>query len=137
MKAIKRIFLGLLIVIVLLVGALAAVPYLFKDQLIAKTKTIINQNVNAEVDFGAVGLSVFRHFPDLTLSLNEFSVKGIDEFQDVHLARADELAFISGPERQTFEEMVTTALVRAGVRPTMSPKAYQKSLTRRGKRKYL
>jgi hypothetical protein len=53
------------------------------------------------------------------------------------LARADELAFISGPERRAFEEMVTTALVRAGVRPTLSPKAYQKSLTRRGRRKYL
>jgi hypothetical protein len=52
------------------------------------------------------------------------------------LARADELAFISGPERQAFEEMVVAALVRAGVRPRMSPKAYQKSLTRRGKRKY-
>ena len=52
------------------------------------------------------------------------------------LARADELAFVSGPEREAFDEMVTTALLRAGVRATLSPKAYYKTLTRRGQRKY-
>lgn len=52
------------------------------------------------------------------------------------LARADELAFISGPERETFDEMVTTSLLRAGVRSAISPKAYYKSLTRRGRKKY-
>ena len=52
------------------------------------------------------------------------------------LARADELAFISGPEREAFEEMVATALLRAGVRSSLSPKAYYKTLTRRGRRKY-
>jgi len=52
------------------------------------------------------------------------------------LARADELAFIGGPEREAFEEMVTTALLRAGVRTTLSPKAYYKTLTRQGRRKY-
>lgn len=52
------------------------------------------------------------------------------------LARADELAFVSGQERQAFEEMVTTSLLRAGVVSTLSPKAYYKTLTRRGRRKY-
>jgi hypothetical protein len=52
------------------------------------------------------------------------------------LARADELAFISGPEREAFEEMITTALLRAGVRSALSPKAYYKTLTRRGRKKY-
>lgn len=52
------------------------------------------------------------------------------------LARADELAFISGPEREAFEDMVATALLRAGVRTALSPKAYYKTLTRQGRRKY-
>jgi len=52
------------------------------------------------------------------------------------LARADELAFISGPEREAFKEMVTTSLLRAGVRPALSPKAYYKTLTRRGRRRH-
>jgi len=52
------------------------------------------------------------------------------------LARADELAYISGRERTAFEEMVTTALLQAGVTSDPSPKAYYKGLTRRGKRKH-
>jgi hypothetical protein len=52
------------------------------------------------------------------------------------LVRADELAFISGPEREALEDMVITALVRAGVRTALSPKKYYKTLTRQGKRKF-
>jgi len=52
------------------------------------------------------------------------------------LARADELAYVSGREREAFEEMVTTALLHAGVRSALSPKAYYKTLTRRGRRKH-
>ena len=52
------------------------------------------------------------------------------------LARADELAFISGRERETLNEMVTTSLLRAGVASDISPKAYYKTLTRQGKRKH-
>lgn len=48
------------------------------------------------------------------------------------LARADELAYISSQERAAFEDMVATALIRAGVRPAPSPKAHYKRLTRRG-----
>ncbi len=52
------------------------------------------------------------------------------------LARADELAFISGRERETLTEMVTTSLLQAGVVSALSPKAYYKTLTRQGKRKH-
>lgn len=48
------------------------------------------------------------------------------------LARADELAYISGPEREELEEMVGVALMAAGIISTLSPKAYYKSLTRPG-----
>ena len=52
------------------------------------------------------------------------------------LARADELAYVSSQERQAFDDMVTTALLRAGIRSALSPKAYYKTLTRQGRRKY-
>jgi len=50
------------------------------------------------------------------------------------LARADELAYVSGPERQRLEEMVGTALLAAGLTPDLSPKAFYKTLTRQGRR---
>ncbi len=48
------------------------------------------------------------------------------------LARADELAYISTPEREELEEMMSTALLRAGIVSAPSPKAFYKGLTRRG-----
>lgn len=47
------------------------------------------------------------------------------------LARADELAYISAPEREQLEEMVGNGLMRAGIVPAPSPKARCKGLTRR------
>jgi len=50
------------------------------------------------------------------------------------LARADELAFVSGPERLRLEEMIGTALLAAGIQAELSPKASYKRLTRVGRR---
>jgi hypothetical protein len=52
------------------------------------------------------------------------------------LARADELAFISGPEREALDDMVVRALLQAGLRTSLSPKKYYKTLTRQGRRKF-
>ncbi len=47
------------------------------------------------------------------------------------LVRADELAYISSRERAALEQMVLTALLRAGISSAPSPKAAYKRLTRR------
>lgn len=52
------------------------------------------------------------------------------------LARADELAFITSKERETLEQMMGTAMLRGGILPAPSPKAYYKTLTRQGRRKH-
>jgi len=52
------------------------------------------------------------------------------------LARADELAFITGQEREMLTEMVSAALLRAGMKPSPSPKANQKAMTRGGRRRH-
>lgn len=52
------------------------------------------------------------------------------------LVRADELAYISSTERGRLEEMVGVSLLRSGLAPSLSPKAFYKSLTRRGRRKW-
>lgn len=92
MKRFKKVFLGLFIFLVLLVGAMAAIPFLFKDRLVETTKELINENINATVDFGAVGLSLFRDFPNLTLSLKDFQIVGVGDFASIRLASADEVA---------------------------------------------
>jgi vacuolar-type H+-ATPase subunit H len=91
MTTFKRILIGLGILIVLLIGAAAAIPVLFKDQLLAKAKTIINEQVNAEVEFSDVSLSLFRHFPDISFGMDDLTVNGIDTFRGVTLAKARRL----------------------------------------------
>lgn len=46
------------------------------------------------------------------------------------LVRADELAYVSGAERERLEEMVGTALLATGLAAAPSPKAFYKTLTR-------
>lgn len=73
-------------VIVFLLLAIIILPIVFKDKIVAKVKTEINNNVNAKVDFTDFDLSMIKNFPDFTLSLENFSVVGINEFAGDTLA---------------------------------------------------
>lgn len=67
-------------VVVLIVGILAALPFLYKDKLLAKVKTTLNNQVNAKVDFSDFKLSVFSQFPKVEMELQNLSIIGINEF---------------------------------------------------------
>lgn len=85
MKLVKRLFLVLFVLIILFVGALVAIPYFFKDEIMATAKTEINKSVNAKVDFADVDISLLRSFPDLSLKLKNYEVIGINEFEGIKL----------------------------------------------------
>jgi hypothetical protein len=65
--------------IALILLALFLIPVLFKDKLTSMAKEIINDNMNAVVDFKSVDISVFKHFPKITVSLKDLSVISKDE----------------------------------------------------------
>jgi F0F1-type ATP synthase membrane subunit b/b' len=81
----KKIGLGFLIILVLLIGTAIAIPYFFKDKIIAKVEEEINKNVNAKVSFKDVNLSLFRSFPDFSFRLEELEVMGVEEFEGLRL----------------------------------------------------
>lgn len=85
-RLMKRIALGFTIFLVLLVGAMVAIPYFFKDQIVEKVTEEINNNVNAKVSFDDINLSLFRSFPDFSLRLKNLQVMGKDEFEGLRLA---------------------------------------------------
>jgi hypothetical protein len=58
----KKIVISFAVVLLLLVGAVVAVPFLFKDKINAAVKAAINENVNAKVDYGDFSLSLIRSF---------------------------------------------------------------------------
>ncbi|NCB08452.1 MAG: AsmA family protein, partial [Bacteroidia bacterium] len=77
----KKIIIILLIVFAVFFGALVAIPLVFKEKLLEKTKTTINKQVNAEVNFGGFKLSLLRGFPKVSLELKNVVVTGKGEFQ--------------------------------------------------------
>ncbi|MDR1055405.1 MAG: AsmA family protein [Prevotellaceae bacterium] len=81
---ITGIIIGSLLALIILAAVL--VPVLFKDQLVAKAKELVNDNINAKVDFKDVSLSIFKNFPDITISLKDITLVGIDEFEKDTLA---------------------------------------------------
>ncbi len=80
----KKVWISLSVlaaVVVLLVAAVVAVPFLFKDKINARVKEEINNQLNAKVDYGDFSLSLIRSFPNFSFSLNDISVVGIDSFK--------------------------------------------------------
>jgi len=76
----KRTILIIVGVLVLIIGILAAIPFLYKDKILAKVKTTLNSQINAKVDFTEFNLSVFSHFPKVEVELKGLSVAGIRQF---------------------------------------------------------
>ena len=79
------------IVLLVLVLAAFAIPYFFKDKIIALIKTEVNKNVNAKVDFADVDISLFRHFPRVAVALEGLQVVGIDHFSRDTLISAKDI----------------------------------------------
>lgn len=77
----KKLFI-ILGIIVLIIGTLAILPYLYKDKLLVKVKATINKQINAKVDFKDFKLSLFSHFPKVGMEIQQLTVIGINEFSN-------------------------------------------------------
>lgn len=88
MKTVLKVIGGL---IVLLLVAAFTLPIIYKDDIVAKVKTTVNESVNAKVSFGDFSLSFFKSFPQLTFSMEDVMVVGVDSFSNDTLAKIKEL----------------------------------------------
>jgi hypothetical protein len=82
----KKIVISIAAIFIILLAAAASIPLFFKDTIIAKVKTVINEKVNAKVNFEDFDLGVIRTFPDLGISLNNLVIIGTDSFATDTLA---------------------------------------------------
>ena len=69
------------VVVVVLIVAMIAIPFLFKDKIKTAVLNAANEKLNATVDIKDFGLNLFSNFPNATLSLNNASVVGVGDFQ--------------------------------------------------------
>ncbi|MCS6990463.1 MAG: hypothetical protein NZL95_01205 [Chitinophagales bacterium] len=86
----RKIFIAVGIIVVLSLGALVAVPYLFRDTLKAKVQEALNRQLEAKVSFGSVGLSLIRDFPQLSFCLGDLTLVGTGPFEGDTLLYAEE-----------------------------------------------
>ncbi len=87
----KKIFIRTFLVLLSLIILLFSSGYIFRNRIVAIVKTEINKKINAKVDFTEVDISFFRHFPNVSIALDELQVIGINEFAADTLLNAERL----------------------------------------------
>lgn len=75
-----------------ILALLFLLPMLFPDAVSNKIKTWANSSITGELNFSKARLSFFNHFPSLTLTLYDFSLKGGAPFQQDTLVAGHEVA---------------------------------------------
>lgn len=86
----KFILISLIIINIAFLAAII-VPVIYEADIKAKINEEINNNVNAQVYFKDFGLSIFRDFPNLTASLDDFGVVNLQPFEGDTLLSAQSL----------------------------------------------
>lgn len=87
-KVLKIISISIVTILLLLF----LLPILFPTTVSNKIKTWTNNSITGDLNFSRARLSFFNHFPSLTLTLYDFSLKGAAPFQTDTLVSANEVA---------------------------------------------
>jgi hypothetical protein len=82
--------------LLILIALAFLIPIVFKRQVQALVKKEINKNLDAKVDFTDVKLSLFRHFPRITISIKGLSIVGKDVFAKDTLISAEKTEMTAG-----------------------------------------
>jgi len=88
---IKKILLisgGLILLVIL---AIPTLFFIYKNKIRLQAEQEINKNINGTLSFDDVSISIFKDFPNVTLTLDNVIVEGKGVFVEDTLARIDEL----------------------------------------------
>lgn len=71
------------VLFILIIAAAAVLPIIFKDDIQAAVDKVLDDNLNAKVyyDKDQFSLSVFKNFPDLSLTIDNFGIAGVGAFE--------------------------------------------------------
>lgn len=82
------------------------IPIIFPGTIAQQVKVFANKSLDGELNFTKSRLSFFAHFPSLTVSLDELSLKGSAPFKNDTLLKADEVAFGINLKRLLFDNEI-------------------------------
>ena len=80
------------IIVLVFIIALISLPFLFKGTIQEKVRYLINEHVNAKVDFADIDISLFRSFPSASVEIDELSVINYAPFEGDTLVYAKKIA---------------------------------------------
>lgn len=81
------------ITFVVILGLLFLTPIVFEDQIKEQIKKTANERLSAELNYSDVSVSFFRHFPSLTLTLDNLSLNGSSPYKNEKFITAKEVSF--------------------------------------------
>jgi AsmA-like C-terminal region len=91
------------ITLLTIVAFVWAAPYLFKGKITNLVRSTFSKDLRAYVNFSDVDISWFRHFPNITIGLNNLEITCVGEFQGDSLLTAKQInitcdarSFVSG-----------------------------------------
>jgi AsmA protein len=76
-----------------IIGLLFLTPIVFEDQIKEQIKKTANERLSAELNYSDVSVSFFRHFPSLTLTLDNLSLNGSAPYKNEKFITAKEVSF--------------------------------------------
>ena len=80
-------------ILVFLLLAMMLIPSIFHDKISDKIRQITREYLSSELQFENTEVSFFRHFPSLTLTMEEVEINGSGPFTRERFLRAEELGF--------------------------------------------
>ncbi|TDW49689.1 AsmA protein [Flavobacterium sp. 270] len=81
------------ITLAVILGLLFLTPIVFADQIKEQIKKTANERLSAELNYSDVSVSFFRHFPSLTLTLNDLHLNGSAPYTNEKFITAKEVSF--------------------------------------------
>jgi AsmA protein len=91
-KTLKISGIALLVVTVILIF-LVLTPFIFRDKFAGIVKSAINKNLKTELNFSEMDVSFFHHFPKLTVTLTNFTLKASAPFDTDTVIKASDVSF--------------------------------------------
>lgn len=80
------------IFLLLLIIGIISIPFLFKGTIQDKVRYLVNEHVNAKVDFANLDISLIRSFPKASVVIDEFSIINYAPFEGDTLAYSKRIA---------------------------------------------
>ena len=88
---VKRLLKWIGILFLVLVVLALVLPYFFKDEIVQMIEDEVESTLDAELELGSIDLSFISTFPDFVLEMENTSLIGVGEFEELVLFRTNRL----------------------------------------------